>query len=337
MLLEGIFLPLTTPFHADGRLFVSKLKYNVERYSRTPAAGMLVLGDLGEADGLNDEETRTVLTAAIEAAADQKVMVASVGRESVIATLQMAEFAAQAGYDAIAVRGPVFAADQRMRIETETYFRALADGASLPVVLLSEQGRELSASVVGGLAEHPNVIGLMDADPMRVAEIRAAMASVDREVTVTNVFAAATRRMLKGAVVASAANLGGVAVLEARPGLKTRVKKVGFQIVTASTSKMLESWQAGATGAVPRAGACAPQACCEVWQAFKDGDLPLAEEKQERVRGIARTVEGPQGIGAVKFGADFNGYYGGRPRLPLLGLTAAESAEVERELGGMRN
>ena len=49
---------------------------------------------------------------------------------------------------------------------------------------------------------------------------------------------------------------------------------------------MLESWQSGAVGAVPRVGACAPQACCEVWQAFKDGDLPLAEEKQERVRGI---------------------------------------------------
>lgn len=337
MLLEGIFLPLTTPFHADGRLFPSKLKYNVERYSRTPAAGLVVLGELGEADGLTDEETRAVLSAAIEAAAHEKVMIASVGRESVIATLQLAEFAAQAGYDAVIVRGPAFAANDSLRIETETYFRAVADGASLPVVLSSEAGRELNVAVIGALAEHPNVLGLIDRDGSRVRQIATATAGVSREVTVTTVFAAATRRMLKSAMVASAANLGGVAVLEARPGLKTRVKKVGFQVLSTSTAGMLESWQAGIVGAVPRVGPCAPQACYEVWQAFKDGDQPLAEEKQERVRRMARRVEGLQGIGAVKFGADFNGYYGGRPRLPLLGLTAAECHEMESALDGMRN
>jgi len=337
MLLEGIFLPLTTPFHADGRLFVSKLKYNVERYSRTPAAGLVVLGKLGEADGLSEEESRTVLSAAIEAASAEKVMVASVGRESVFATLQMAEVAAKAGYDAIAVRGPVFTANDVLRVETETYFRAVADGASVPIVLVSEPGRELSVPVIVALAEHPNVIGLIDADDNRVAEINTATTRISRQVTVTPIFAAATRRMLRSSVSASTANLGGVAVLEARPGVKTRLKKVGFQVLTSTTAGMLESWQAGAVGAVPRVGACAPQACYEVWQAFKDGDLPLAEEKQERVRGIARKVEGFRGVGAVKYGADLNGYYGGRPRLPLLGLTAAESSALERELDGMRN
>ena len=116
MLLEGIFLPLTTPFHHDGRVFVSKLQYNVERYSRTPAAGLVMLGALGEADGLTDEETRTVLSAAMGAAADEKVLVASIGRESVLATLRMAEFAATAGYDAVAVRGPAFTADDAMAV-----------------------------------------------------------------------------------------------------------------------------------------------------------------------------------------------------------------------------
>jgi dihydrodipicolinate synthase/N-acetylneuraminate lyase len=337
MLLEGIFLPLTTPFHADGHAFLSKLQYNVERYSRTPSAGLMVLGEAGEADALTDAETRAVLKAAMEAAADEKVMVATVGRESVFATLHIAEFAAEAGYDAIAVRGPVFAAEDAMRIETETYFRAVADGASIPVVLVSESGRELSVPAVAGLAEHPNVIGLIEGEGSRIAAIKAATSSVSREVTVTSVFAAATRRMLRGSVAASSANLGGVAVLEARPGVKTRVKRVGFQVLSATTAGMLESWRRGAVGAVPRAGACAPQACCEVWQAFKDGDLLLAEEKQERVCGLAQRVSGHKGIAALKYGVDFNGYYGGRPRLPLLPPTATECIEIEGELAGMRN
>ena len=337
MLLEGILLPLTTPFHADGRLFLSKLKYNVERYSRTSAAGLMMLSSLGEADALTDEETRAVLSAAIDAAAEHKLMIAAVGRESVFATLELADVAARLGYDAVAVRGPIFAADPSMRIETETYLRAVADGASEPMVLVSERGRELSVDVIARLAEHPNVLGLIDSERGRLAELKSRTAAVTHSATVTTIFAAATRRMLRPSLEASTANLAGVAVLETRPSVKTRTKQVGFQIMTATTEGMLQSWQAGASGSVPGLGACAPQACYEVWQAFRDGDLPLAEEKQDRVRHAATRVEGPRGIAAAKHGADFNGYFGGRPRLPLLGLTSSESDELERLLAGMRN
>jgi dihydrodipicolinate synthase/N-acetylneuraminate lyase len=341
MLLDGIFLPITTPFYPDGRLYLRKLESNVEHYSRTPAAGMLVLGESGEADALTDEETRLVLESAIGAAAKERVMIAAVGRESVFATLALAGIAAEAGYDAIAVRGPAFASDESMKIELMTYFRAVADGASVPVVLVSSSDRPLSVDLLAELADHPQVIGVVNADasPERVRAIKDRTAGVSREVTVTTVFAAATRRMLAAAegAFASRATLGGVAVLEAKPALKTRMKRVGFQVLVGSTKGMLEAWQAGASGAVPRLGACAPQACCEVWQAFRDEDPALAEEKQDRVRKIAGRMEGASGIGAIKYGCDFNGYYGGRPRLPLLGLTAAESAEVERELVGMRN
>lgn len=337
MLLEGIFLPLTTPFHADGNLFVSKLRYNVERYTRTPAAGLVMLSALGEPDALTDEETKSVLSGAIEAAVVEKVMLAAIGRESVFATLQLAKFAAAAGYDAVVVRGPAFVTDPEMRVEVETYFRAVADGVPIPIVLASEHGRTILADSIAMLAEHPNVLGLIDSDRARVVNLKARTSAVSRDVTVTPVFTAATRRMLKSSLEALTANLGGVAVLEARPGLKTRLKKVGFQILTQDSAAMLPSWQLGASGSLSNVGACAPQACCEVWQAFKDGDQPLAEEKQERVRALVTRLDGVQGIAAMKHGADFNGYYGGRPRLPLLGLSAAQRGMVEQELSGMRN
>ena len=188
------------------------------------------------------------------------------------------------------------------------------------------------------LAGHPRILGVLDlhATPERVASLKASTAEIAHQAVVTTIFAAATRRMLVEAVV-PAGSLGGVAVLETRPMLKTRLKKIGFQILTGSTSGMLACWQAGASGAVPRLGPCAPQACYEVWQAFKDEDPPLAEEKQERLREVAGRMEGWAGVGALKYGCDFNGYYGGLPRLPLLGPTAAAQAELERELAGMRN
>ena len=67
MLLEGLYIPLTTPFHPDGRLNPRKLAANVVRYSKTPAAGLIVLGPSGEPTLLTDDETREVLRTAAEA------------------------------------------------------------------------------------------------------------------------------------------------------------------------------------------------------------------------------------------------------------------------------
>ncbi len=345
MLLEGIYLPLTTPFYPDGRLYLRKLEHNVDRYSRTPAAGLLLLGRTGEGDSLTDEETRLALTSAISVAGKEKVMVAAAGRESVFATLQIAEMAATAGYDAIAVKAPIFAHDPHMRIETLTYFQAVADRSPLPVVVLSEG---LPVDLLGELAGHNRIIGAVDADPTptRLAELAELTRAVSREVTVTTVFAAATGRMLRhpeptaGAFVSAEILSGGgtaLAVAPPVPAIKTRTKKVGFQVLAGQAAKMLEAWKAGATGALPRLGACAPQACCEVWQAHKDGDPALAEEKQQRVLQAAERMEGWRGVAAIKHGCDLNGYYGGRPRLPLIALNGEERAMVEQELAGLKN
>ena len=337
MLLEGIFLPLTTPFHADGRLFLKKLEHNVDRYSRTPAGGLFVLGAGGEAEGLTDVEACEVLGTAIAGAAREKVMVAGVGRESVAATLALAEAAGAVGYDAVCVRGPVFAGDARMRLETVTYFQAVADRAPLPVVLVSEAGRELSVDVMVELAGHPGVLGVVDEGARgNVAEVRARTAGVKREVTVTPVFAAVTGRMVRAAAGAGQM-LGGTAVLSPGTGMKTRVKTVGFQVLSGRTTEMLGVWGLGASGAVPRLGAASPQSCCEVWQAWKDGDQGLAEEKQVRVRAASERMEGVRGVSWSKYGCDLNGYFGGRPRLPLLALNREEQLILEGEMSEMKS
>ncbi len=49
MFLHGIFPPITTPFYPDGKIYHRKLEQNVEHYSRTPTAGIVVLGSTGEA------------------------------------------------------------------------------------------------------------------------------------------------------------------------------------------------------------------------------------------------------------------------------------------------
>src|SRR3954467_3285329 len=99
MLLQGIFPAATTPFYPDGRLYLKKLEHNVDRYSRTPISGITVLGSTGEAVMLTEAEQREVLRVAVEVSAPEKVLLAGVGHESAIETLELAEYAAKLNYD----------------------------------------------------------------------------------------------------------------------------------------------------------------------------------------------------------------------------------------------
>jgi dihydrodipicolinate synthase/N-acetylneuraminate lyase len=58
--------------------------------------------------------------------------------------------------------------------------------------------------------------------------------------------------------------------------------------------------------------------------------------KAERLR-EAGVMLSQLGVAGVKYACDLNGYYGGAPRLPRVGLTAEESAWVEKAFREVRN
>jgi dihydrodipicolinate synthase/N-acetylneuraminate lyase len=98
-----------------------------------------------------------------------------------------------------------------------------------------------------------------------------------------------------------------------------------------------DSLDAGAVGAILAFADCAPTACYEIYTAWKEDDQALAKEKQQRIAEAAKKIVGEFGVPGVKYAMDFNGYYGGPPRLPLLPPTAEVKQEIERLLAGIRN
>jgi dihydrodipicolinate synthase/N-acetylneuraminate lyase len=354
MLIEGIFAAVPTPFYPDERVYFRKLEANMARYSRSLLAGMLLLGSTGEAPMLDDAESRDILRVAAEAAAPEKVLIAGVGRESVKATVELAEAAARFQYDAVLIRTPSYFANQMSKAAVLHYFRSVADRSPLPVLIYNIPSfvpYSIPMEVVIELAQHPNIVGIKDSSGS-IERIRGELASTRtaprRTVTVTPVFEAVTARMLapnadRGREVSGnfvsagslAGNSGSVAPQVAP--IKTRTKEAGFQVLTGSTASLLESLEAGAAGAILAFAACAPEACQEVYLAWKDHDRNLAQEKQQRVTGASARIVGELGISGVKYACDFNGWYGGRARAPLLPVSAVERAEIEGLLAGIRN
>lgn len=351
MLLDGIFTAVTTPFYPDERIYFRKLEANMAHYSRSLLSGMLLLGSTGEAVMLDDAESRDVLRVAAEATAPEKVLIAGVARESVRATIALAEAAAEFRYDAVLIRTPTYFANQMSPATVLHYFRSVADRSPLPVMIYNIPQfapYNISVEVIAELAQHPNIIAIKDSSGS-VERIRALVeatgSSPRRSVTVTPVFEAVTGRMSTpkaetGTSFVSAGELAsGVAVATAplASPIKTRSKEVGFQVLVGSSGTLLESLEAGASGAILALAVFAPQACQEVYLAWKDRNLRLAQDKQQRLAVPSQRIVGQLGIAGVKHACDYNGYYGGRARAPLLPLTLAEKEEVEGLLAGIRN
>jgi dihydrodipicolinate synthase/N-acetylneuraminate lyase len=366
MLLSGIFPPVTTPFYPDGEVYYKKIESNVERYSRTPVAGIVVQGSTGEAILLSDQERRDVLKAAISAAAPHKVMVAGTGIESAQETLRLTEYAAELGYDVAMVRTPHYYKKQMAPANLLAFYRTVADRSPLPIVIYNfpqATGYDIPAEVVIELANHPNIVAIKESSGNldKVKQMVEGTRQVKRQATVTETFEAVTPRMIKAAVaesekqsreLVSVASLSGTA--ESRPAdagaakpsssavtvvgkLKTRQKEVSFQVMVGAAHQLEPSLGLGAVGAILAFACPAPMACYEIFAALKDGDTALAREKQDRVKLAAQRVVGELGVPGVKYAMDLNGYYGGPSRLPFLPLSGEQKTEIEKLMAGIKS
>jgi 4-hydroxy-2-oxoglutarate aldolase len=296
-----------------------------------------------------------VLRIAVSSAADEKVLIAGVGRESVKATVELAEVAAKLSYDAVLVRNPCYYRPQLTQAALLHYFRSVADRSPLPVILYSIPkftNAEIPLEVVAELAAHPNILGLKESSGSveRVREVvQATRQAPSRTVVVTPIFEAVTGRMLAvkpaaaGNFISADGLAGGgdgavaLAVAPPAPAMKTRTREVGFQVLTGSASTLRESLDAGATGAILGFATCAPQACQEIYTAWKEHDHGLAAEKQQRIGEASTVIASQLGIAGIKAACDYNGYYGGSCRAPLLPVTAETKVEIERLLAQIRN
>jgi 4-hydroxy-2-oxoglutarate aldolase len=366
MLLNGIFPPISTPFYPEGNVYFKKLEHNVERYSKTPVAGIVVLGSTGEAILLSDLERRDVLQAAREAAAPNKVLIAGTGLESAHGTLQLTEYAAKLGYDIAMVRTPHYYKRQMHPANLLAFYRFVADRSPLPVIIYNfpqVTGYDMPVEMIVELAEHPNLVGIKEssANVEKVQRIVAGTRHVKRSATVTETFDAVTPRMISAGTEGSRELVSIAALAGSSPesratsepgrppakpssssvsvvgGLKTRQKEVSFQALVGAAHQLEPSLQAGAVGAILAFADVAPTACYEIYAAWKEEDVELARLKQARIAKAAQRIGGELGIPGLKHAMDLNGYFGGPVRLPLLPLTADIKQEIEALLEDIRN
>jgi 4-hydroxy-2-oxoglutarate aldolase len=103
-----------------------------------------------------------------------------------------------------------------------------------------------------------------------------------------------------------------------------------------SDSNFASSLAAKGSGIISMIANAAPYAMISIWEAHRTRDTEAAADWQNRIGKAIELIHGPNGIAALKYAMDLNGYYGGGPRLPGTVLTPDQKEEVERVFAGIK-
>jgi len=174
--LHGVFVPLTTPFAADGSLALDQLAANVVKYSHLPLSGFVVTGSTGESVMLTRSETERVWAAVRDAAPAEKLLIAGAGADSTAETISRVCRAAQIGYPLALVKTPYYYKAMMTPAALEAHFRCVADASPIPIVIYSVPvytGITVEADLAVRLSSHPNIAGIKDSSgsPERAGQI----------------------------------------------------------------------------------------------------------------------------------------------------------------------
>ncbi|WP_031498502.1 dihydrodipicolinate synthase family protein [Bryobacter aggregatus] len=110
----------------------------------------------------------------------------------------------------------------------------------------------------------------------------------------------------------------------------------GFQILHSNALSLAPALRAGAIGGILSYASAAPFSCLTIAEAVQRREYEAAEDWQTRITQAATLVSTHDGIPALKYAMDFNGYYGGVPRLPLIPVSRAVQLKIETAFHGLR-
>jgi 4-hydroxy-tetrahydrodipicolinate synthase len=164
--LRGVYLPLITPFAADGSVALDAITGLAEHYLDAGAAGLVPLGTTGEASALTAEEKQAVVDAcsAVCVARGAQLIVGAGTNSTATTIANVRALEGTPGLSAVLIVVPYYVRPSEAGIVA--HFRAVADASPAPVVLYNvafRTGRHLSAAGVIEAASHPNIVGIKQA------------------------------------------------------------------------------------------------------------------------------------------------------------------------------
>lgn len=163
--LEGLLLPLTTPFDDNAKINFEYLGENLSSFAQRDVIGFVLLGSTGERVHLDERESIQLIEFARNKVSDEMTFIVGAGQHSTIGTINEIRGVARAGADAVLVITPHYYRSAMSQETLFNYYTAVADNSPVPVLLYSMPaltGIKIEPETIARLSEHQNIIGVKD-------------------------------------------------------------------------------------------------------------------------------------------------------------------------------
>lgn len=164
--LRGVYIPVITPFAADGSVATDALQRLCHEYLDAGSAGIVALGTTGESTALDADEKHAVIDACSRVCAERSAqLIVGAGTNNTRTTRQaVEELAGTPALVAALVVVPYYVRPSEAGIVA--HFRSVAEASPVPLVVYNisaRTGRHLSARNLDELARTPNFAGVKQA------------------------------------------------------------------------------------------------------------------------------------------------------------------------------
>lgn len=166
--IDGIVIPVITPFDDNERLNLNMMEFNFNYWNKTDIKGYMCLGSNGEFRSLSDQESLIVIQAAAKLKGKDKCLIAGVGRESLYQTLKFVDKIQeqQLKIDYISVLTPNYFKKLMTDKSLIQYYLDIANYSSYPVLAYCApdyaNSVNISIETLKVIAKHPNIVGIKD-------------------------------------------------------------------------------------------------------------------------------------------------------------------------------
>ena len=174
----GVFPACITHLKRDQSLDLDATARHFEALIASGVSGLIVCGSLGENQTLEPVEKRAVVRCAVEVARGRVPVLSGVAESSTAVAIHYVRDMAKLGAGGVMLMPPMsYKGDSR---ETLAYFRAVARGGGLPVMIYNNPisyGNDITPAMFVELADEPAFVALKESsgDPRRITEIHNAI------------------------------------------------------------------------------------------------------------------------------------------------------------------
>ena len=163
MQLEGVLVPIVTPFNAAGKLDLDALTGLVNHFVDAGVAGIVACGTTGEYYALDEDERQAVLETVFKAVAGRVSTIAGINALSTDTSIRYAQQAKAIGYEGLMLAAPPYSLPEQDGIIA--HFKKVAKSTDLPIVLYdfpSRVGVQIAIETVQELAKVPNIVAIKE-------------------------------------------------------------------------------------------------------------------------------------------------------------------------------